>query len=77
MDSDIGKYFRTDYIKKYAPGGPTIRNRRLMLKIGLRAFAKRVKCSPAYISRIETGQIEYISKALANKIANALRSHNG
>ena len=71
-DVPITKYFRVEYMKKFAPEGRAIRKTRQTMGLGLRAFAEQVGCSPAYISRMETSQIEYVSLRLAERIASIL-----
>jgi len=52
--------------------GSLIRNRRLEMKIGLREFAKKVKLSPTFISKIENGIEKSISECSVKRIAKAL-----
>ena len=59
-------------IEKLCPIEGSLRKSRKQLGVGLRRFAKLAKCSPTYISRIETGKIKYVSMALAHRIGKVL-----
>ena len=61
--------FKTQLIEKITPKGGTIRKKRLNLHIGLRECARRARCSPAHLSRIEHGQVDHISRPLAVRIS--------
>ena len=52
--------------------GPYIRKRRDELDLSLREFAKKLDCSPAFISDIELGR-RYPSDEVLNEMARVLR----
>ncbi len=52
--------------------GEIIRNKRLKMKIGLRQFAKIVKLSPTFISKIENNHYKTIKEINVKLIAKTL-----
>jgi predicted transcriptional regulator len=70
----MSKLFHVVQISKIVPNGKVIRRRRIKLKIGLNKLAERVKISSTYMSRIEKGDIKYVSKEVAKKIKAFLSS---
>lgn len=54
------------------PQGSTIRQKREELGFGLTRFAIRIRVSPSYLSRIETGQARNPSPEVLKRIATGL-----
>lgn len=54
------------------PQGSTIRQRREELGYGLTRFAIRIRVSPSYLSRIETGKCRNPSPEVLKRIAKGL-----
>lgn len=64
--------FDTIQTVKHKPNGDVIRNRRNACQIGLRELARLIDISPSYLSKMENGQIAFVSDDVAYKIHDAI-----
>lgn len=55
-----------------AVNAATVRHLRIVNGLGVTALAKELGCSPAYVSRIESGRARRVSPAMFLKLRRAL-----
>lgn len=66
------KMFQIVRVAKIIPNGEAIRKHRLKSKLGLKDVAKKCNVSIGYLSRMEKGNVDYVSRKVAKKITICL-----